>query len=252
MVLQHVLFGMILVGVPVLNLFGMSKLKSEKAEQSERDRSECDQSERDRSSRPMSSKLKVYIVTIASLWILTGAVWLVSSPRQLLYFNESLEVGLFGHIVISVLVLYMVVTTIVPLLLLRSSKFRNEALTAFKANRFILPTIKSEKTLFILVAVSVGICEEIIFRAFLVNYLHNEWLGMSILISFVVSGLIFGLGHFHQGVNGIVNATVFGIVMSYLFIMTGNLLLPIIIHIIYDLKILILSRLSTVEKVTSA
>lgn len=243
MVLQHVLFAIILVGVPVLNLYGMSKLKAEI------ESAEDDQAQLEKRSRQISSKLKVYIITIFCLWVLTGIVWLVSSPRQMFYFNGSLEVGLLGHIVMIVFVFYMVVTTIVPLFLLRSSKFRNEALAAFKENHFILPTIKLEKILFILVAVSVGICEEVIFRAFLVNYLHNELFGL--LTSFIVAGLIFGLGHFHQGVNGIINATVFGMVMSYLFIMTGSLLLPIIIHIVYDLKILILSRLSTIEKVTS-
>lgn len=241
MVLQHVLFVIILVAVPVLNVLVMNKLKA----------GGDGQTQIGKRTRYMSSKLKAYIVTIVSLWVLTWIVWLVSSPRQMFYFDESMSLSVLVHVVVSILIVYMVVTTIVPLFLLRRPQFRNEALAAFKERQFILPIFRAEKTLFILVAVSVGICEEVIFRAFLVNYLHHDLISMSHLTSFIIASIIFGLGHFHQGVNGIVNATVFGLVMSYLFVMTGSLLLPIIVHIVYDLKILILSRLSSVEQVTS-
>ncbi|MNR30975.1 CAAX amino terminal protease self- immunity [compost metagenome] len=94
--------------------------------------------------------------------------------------------------------------------------------------------------MFVGVAVTVGICEEIMFRGFLQHYAME--LGTSQLWAMVIISVIFGAGHFMQGLSGIISSTIFGLIMGYTYFTTGSLLVPIIIHILYDAKAIYITR----------
>ncbi|WP_442950941.1 CPBP family intramembrane glutamic endopeptidase [Paenibacillus sp. GSMTC-2017] len=85
-------------------------------------------------------------------------------------------------------------------------------------------------------------CEEFIYWSFLYQiiisdfHFQPEW-------SDIITALIFGLSHFMKGFKGIINSLLFGLIMGYLFSVTGSLVVPIIIHILYDLKPIYISRI---------
>lgn len=222
MIISHFLFGLIVVGVPVVNVYAMRQLQ--------------------KATNRSTAKMMGYLFTTISLWFMTALVFIPHSLHDIFYFTPLVKINLISKIVISLLIVYLLLITIVPLLLLRSQRVRLEASAALAERSLILPVSKQEKGLFWLVALSVGVCEEIIFRAFLVQYLYEHFFGYSLLICFIVAALIFGLGHFHQGVNGVFNATIFALVMSFCLVTTRNLALPIVLHIIYDLKVLFLPQ----------
>lgn len=226
MIWQHALVIFIMVGVPLFNVYGLRRLKK---------RSHA------------SSKILTYVQTMAVLWGMVGLIWVNSPTASLLQSEHTIKLN---GIIISTFILsalYLIMVTIAPLFLLRQPTYREQMQEAFQARDFIMPVTAMEQTLFVAVAISVGICEEIIFRSFLTEYFVSGLFVWPIMLSVVVSALIFGYGHFHQGLNGMINATVFAYVMSLLFMMTGSLLLPIFIHIVYDLRILILAKANRAE-----
>ena len=110
-----------------------------------------------------------------------------------------------------------------------------------QALAFMLPVTKVERVWFFVVSVIVGgICEEIVYRGFLIHYLMRSPLDLNVTLAIVVSSLIFGIAHIYQGVGGAIGSTILGIVFAVLFVMTGNLALPIFLHALIDVRVLLL------------
>ncbi|MCM3272606.1 CPBP family intramembrane glutamic endopeptidase [Paenibacillus elgii] len=101
--------------------------------------------------------------------------------------------------------------------------------------------------MFTALAFVVGVSEELIFRGYLYSYLQEYW-GVSAILSLTIVNVIFGLLHFHQGRSAIIDTATLGFAMSQLYIQSGSLLLPIIFHILYDLKIVIVTRILGMHK----
>ncbi|MGX4586728.1 CPBP family intramembrane glutamic endopeptidase [Paenibacillus chitinolyticus] len=70
----------------------------------------------------------------------------------------------------------------------------------------------------------------------------NRCLQVSFPSCTAIVSLIFGLIYFEQGPSGIISSFIFGAVMTWLYFLTGSLLLPILLHILYDLKIITIQR----------
>jgi uncharacterized protein len=52
---------------------------------------------------------------------------------------------------------------------------------------------------------------------------------------------LFGFAqHIYQGLKGIVGTAILGLLFSAVFVVTGNLLVPMILHFLIDLRILLL------------
>jgi membrane protease YdiL (CAAX protease family) len=96
----------------------------------------------------------------------------------------------------------------------------------------LLPASPAERKLFIAVAITAGLVEELIYRGFLIWYL-NSYLHWTIAALFSV--LIFGYAHAYQGKSGFIKATVVSILMAALLLWSRSLLAPIILHAVLDL-----------------
>lgn len=81
---------------------------------------------------------------------------------------------------------------------------------------------------FIITVILAPICEEIIFRGFLLGRLSAKYdLTTGILLSSVIFGVLHG--------GSFLSFTVFGVILSMVFIKTRSLLVPIIIHMVFNL-----------------
>lgn len=101
-----------------------------------------------------------------------------------------------------------------------------------------LPHTRSERNLSIVVAISAGISEEILWRGFLLLYLQAflpTWAAATIAV------LGFGLGHLYQGVGGAAKCTVLGSVAMLLYVVSGSLFVPILLHAVVDIQGMLLS-----------
>jgi len=119
---------------------------------------------------------------------------------------------------------------------------REKVVKAFKKLAFILPMTQEERAWFALVSITAGICEEILYRGFLIRYLSNGPWHAGVWIAFAVASVSFGLAHGYQGLAGIIGTGVLGAVMGVIFFATGSLWLPIALHAIIDLRVIFLLR----------
>ena len=99
---------------------------------------------------------------------------------------------------------------------------------------FILPHTLKERKAFDAVSVTAGICEEVIFRGYLITYLMAV-IGTPFWIAGIVSSLVFGVAHSYQGPAGIPRTAAVGGLMALLYGLTGSLLAPMVVHAVMDI-----------------
>lgn len=101
---------------------------------------------------------------------------------------------------------------------------------------YLLPTTKLERKWYIFVAITAGICEEIIYRGFVIHYLSSLPVELEKIHLLILSAVIFGFAHIYQGWKGFILTGLLGFVFARIYLETGSLLFPIILHIVIDMR----------------
>lgn len=127
----------------------------------------------------------------------------------------------------------------VMLVMQMRSVIRNpESLTRFRkqlgALSCILPHTPKERRTFDAVSVTAGICEEVVFRGYLIAYLM-ALLGAPFWVAAVLSSLVFGFAHVYQGPLGIPRTAAVGGMLALLYGLTGSLWAPMVLHAVMDI-----------------
>jgi uncharacterized protein len=89
--------------------------------------------------------------------------------------------------------------------------------------------------IWVVVAISAGICEEIVFRGWLLTTLHDQ-VGLNGKALFLTGALIFGLAHAYQKISGVIITALAGAFFCVIYVKTGSLLVPILLHTVVDLR----------------
>jgi membrane protease YdiL (CAAX protease family) len=95
----------------------------------------------------------------------------------------------------------------------------------------MLPRRRDEYRWFLIVSVTAGVCEELLYRGYL-PWLLLPWLGAT--GGMIAAVIIFGIGHAYQGLRGAVKATLAGAVLAGLVVMTRSLIPAMILHALID------------------
>jgi len=103
----------------------------------------------------------------------------------------------------------------------------------------LLPRTTGERRLFTVVGVTAGVCEEWLYRGFFLAVVAALAGGPSTAVLVVVAALAFGLAHAYQGLVGVVTTGVLGGIMAAVYLQTGSLLLPVLLHAVIDLRFLL-------------
>ena len=96
----------------------------------------------------------------------------------------------------------------------------------------LAPQTPEEDRKFVLVSITAGICEEMIYRGLLMAVLVpivGTWPAVAL------SSVIFGLGHVYQGLVGVGKTTLVGLVMALLTVFSGSVFTAIILHAVIDM-----------------
>ncbi|MEW9699987.1 CPBP family intramembrane glutamic endopeptidase [Paenibacillus sp. SI8] len=185
---------------------------------------------------PSIGKLKFYLFLIGWYWMLTAFLYMVN-PRHLHFTVEKLEISLIFKLCLWTVILVWLLSEALPVVLaLMSKSYRSTIQREVILNNSIPLTLK-ERALFVLVALTVGFCEEVLWRGLLPVLLHD--LSLPLWLSFLAAGISFGLGHFLQGWRGVLNSFIFATAATLIFVLTGSLLMPIILHVLYDLRLVL-------------
>jgi uncharacterized protein len=200
------------------------------------------------------TKWRAYVRYIAGLWLF--ALWAMAAVplTQLLAWpggvtadaSPAADTAIAG--VGIGLILALLIGLLLPVALLVHPPMRKRILAQFHSTAYLLPQTNIEMAMFSLVALSAGVCEELLYRGFLIRCLHEHFAfeGPSaetmLLASAVLSSVLFGAAHAGFGWKGIVQTALIGFALSVLFFVTGSLLLPIVLHILIDLRALIFAK----------
>lgn len=106
----------------------------------------------------------------------------------------------------------------------------------------MLPRNRRERWYWACLALSAGICEEIVWRGFLLAALVALFPGLGAWLYVLVIALVFGIGHLYQGIGGMFVSGFIGAIFAALYLMTGSLWLVMLLHTLIDLHPLLLSR----------
>lgn len=96
----------------------------------------------------------------------------------------------------------------------------------------MLPRNGNELARFYGLSITAGIVEEVLWRGFLIWYLSQF---MPLWGAALVSAIAFGLAHAYQGLVHLPPLIMAGLVFSALFVISGSLWLPIILHAAVDI-----------------
>ncbi|NOY89284.1 MAG: CPBP family intramembrane metalloprotease [FCB group bacterium] len=102
----------------------------------------------------------------------------------------------------------------------------------------LIPQDTSGKIVWVMVALTAGICEETTFRGYLLTRLRLVGKFKSWVIPTLVSSLVFGACHAYQGFPGFIVISVYGGLFAFLYIRTGSIWPGIIAHFFQDFSAL--------------
>ncbi|HET9087654.1 MAG TPA: CPBP family intramembrane glutamic endopeptidase [Acidobacteriaceae bacterium] len=194
-------------------------------------------------------KLPYYKRLILVLWILAGiAAW--STGLRLFVAHRSADgiPWLLGSVTTKVvagtlLALFFAAALLPGIRGARSSRARQAYVREYRqALAFFLPNTAEELHWFTVLSVTAGVCEELLFRGFLISYLHHGALALSWTLALVVSSIGFGLNHLYQGPSGVFSTALAGFAFALLFLVTGNLASSILMHIAVNLQLVLVLR----------
>ena len=172
---------------------------------------------------------QIYLPTIMIEWLIFFVVFLVLRKGK-----ENLSAVGFSKFTLANLGIglgFLLVANVVLFGLAHILQFFH--LTVSKEVAFILPRTKTERFFWVILSITAGICEETGFRGYVLTKLNlflKNW-----YLTVAISSLCFGLGHFYQGMGGIILTGAYGLLFCLLFIWRKSLIPGIFAHSLQDL-----------------
>jgi membrane protease YdiL (CAAX protease family) len=109
-----------------------------------------------------------------------------------------------------------------------------------RAGSLLLPESNREARWFALVSLGGGLAEELGYRGFLFYYLLTGFPSLNALELVLLTSICFGIAHVYQGWRGVAATTVAGLLLGVLYVATGNLLLPVVAHILGNMRAVVI------------
>lgn len=221
---QHVLVLFLAIGMPLWDWYEIPRLKA--------------------STEP-GKKVRYYRKVMIALWICAVVAVLTVGLVPAFTFHTApgeirwLDPGSVGARFTEGIIAGALIAIFLPAVLaLRNEKIRAKAAKAAKKLAFLIPSTAEERGWWWPVCTTAGVCEELDYRGFLLHYFHVFPFHLGLTWALVVASVIFGVGHLYQGGAGSVTTAVLGFVFGCLFLITGNLALPMVLHTVLDLRVL--------------
>lgn len=173
--------------------------------------------------------LALMAITVLSAWYFFGR------PFSVLGFATAEENGKSYPWWLIILLILLYVMDILHSLLspdeLQQTKEQLETQTPF------MPTLWKEMPAYFLMCVSAGICEEIVFRGFLVNFFKSVFTGFPSPAAWalITPSLIFAVAHYYQGIKAVFKILVLSMLFGLIFWITGSLYIVMLLHFLIDL-----------------
>lgn len=185
-------------------------------------------------------RARFYVQGMVSQWLMLIPLVLImfglSWGPEKLGLQAPSNLWLWGSIALAlVLVIYAQVFYIGRVA--RTADGRSQLRKSMSGPLHMLPRTRKERSLWILLSLTAGICEEIFYRGFLPAYLVYIW-HVPFLLAIIAAAVLFGLGHIYQKLTGVLGTGVMGLLFGFLYFFTSSLYLPMIVHALFDMRLL--------------
>jgi len=201
-------------------------------------------------------RIVLYASTIAFQWVIVALVaW-----RAWVHRYTALELGLTAHddtrLAIGSIVGAATIATLHWFNLRRVGRMPPDSRGPIQgiAER-ILPQSRMELLPFLALAITAGLCEEFLYRGFLMAVLAR--LGVVAWLAVLASSILFGLAHLYQGRGGLVSTMFVGIVLGIGRVVYGSLVPVVFWHTAVDVvagiagpRYLLKSSVNAVESIS--
>ncbi len=133
-------------------------------------------------------------------------------------------------------------------LALLNTAWRQKIAKALRTSGFavaMLPVSTKERRYWILLCLSAGVCEELLYRGFLMHFFCGGFAGgvsLGLVGAWLASSVLFGLAHAYQGAAGVIQSLIAGLLLGLIAILSGQLTIPIFLHALFDLRVLWMYR----------
>jgi membrane protease YdiL (CAAX protease family) len=218
--IDHFLFIIVGIVIPALSVMSMNKV---------------DEVDMELIDLPRPSKKRIYYTNGLILWIGVLVIlfsWYFGPKPFNLLGLQSPKFSTYTLIFsIALLVIYLIDLV---------KSYKDYEIPSEEENKFfedIMPKNWKEYAHFCFLAISAGVCEEFIFRGFLINYLNVvlETTGYSLVIACILTSVIFAMSHLQQGFDNVLKIAVLALLFALIFILSESLLIVIILHAFVDL-----------------
>lgn len=198
------------------------------------------------------NKKKMYVQIIFIQWMTVGIIalyWLFTdkSFKELGFINPFEKIKEIPDFVIGILfgVLFGFISFIA---IMNVKPIKKKIYKQLEAIEFMLPENLKERILFMLVALTAGFCEEMIYRGFMFLYLKELPFDIPLLMIAIITSIIFGIAHLYQGWKNVILTGLMGFALARLYMYFGVIWIPIIVHTIIDLRVAILPSKGKVKE----
>jgi membrane protease YdiL (CAAX protease family) len=178
----------------------------------------------------------LYLRSMAALWMLAlvtlYAWWRHDRPFDALGFQ------LLPGIVTTSAEIVCVMAAIAIVLRLRTmAAWSPEKRAALRGRigsvALVVPRTKGELALFLGLALTAGICEELLYRGFFFAVAAPF---VTVYGAVAASAIVFGLGHAYQGVRRMALVAAVGLFLGAFYFLTGSIVFPMILHVLIDIN----------------
>jgi len=181
---------------------------------------------------------RFYISNSYFLWMVALVIiinWLLRRrPFDILGITTAPDLNGF---VLTLTIAFILLYTTDSYLTLRNESEIEKAKEHWKETSPFMPVHYRELPAYIFMCISAGICEEILFRGFLVPYTQTFFADNPYSETYAVAipAFVFALAHYYQGAHAVLKIAVLSVLFGFIFIYSGSLWVVIILHFGIDL-----------------
>jgi len=178
-------------------------------------------------------RIKMYLATIVFQWLLAATVAWRAFSRGLTLRELAIRGGTRPSVIIAAICGAVLIGAAHWANVRRMSRSNHPNLERLRALGVrLFPRSSSELTLFILLSLTAGICEEFLFRGFVMAAMLRA--GLATWLVVILSSTMFGLAHLYQGKGGSVGTGILGTVFALVRIAYHSLLPAVVLHAALD------------------
>ncbi len=178
----------------------------------------------------------LYLRSMAALWLLAlvtlYAWWRHDRPFDALGFQL-----IPGTVTTAAEIVCVMAAIAIVVRLRKMATWKPEKLAALRvhlgATALVVPHTKDELAWFFGVALTAGICEELLYRGF---FFAVATPFITTYGAVAASAIVFGLGHTYQGWRGVALTAAVGLFLGAFYFFTGSIVFPMILHVLIDIN----------------